>query len=143
MGLARIIYTSRASARLGREDLQRILDGARTHNAEAGITGYLLYDDGHFIQAIEGEADAVDALLARISVDDRHGDVEVLAREAIEAREFADWAMGWFHVDQVHRHDVGRLRDAMDEFLTESGEGIREAIGFFRLFLRFERETPT
>ena len=143
MGLARIIYTSRANARLGRDDLERILVGAREHNAEAGITGYLLFDDGHFIQAIEGDAAAVEALLARIVADERHGDVEVLAREAIETREFADWAMGWFHVDEVHRHDVGRLRDAMDEFLSDSGEGIREAIGFFRLLLRFERESAT
>lgn len=140
MALERIIYTSRATRRLRRCDLEDILADARVKNAANDVTGYLLYDDGHFIQAIEGEQDTVEALVDRIADDDRHEAFQVLAREPIEQREFDDWAMGCFHVEDAHRHDALRLQAAMREFLDDTDDGFRETVGFFRLFLRFERE---
>ena len=140
MSLVRLIYTSRATRKLDRSDLEEILAIARSRNASQGVTGYLLYDDGQFIQAIEGEEAIVDDLAELIAADPRHEQFNVLTRERIEGREFADWSMGCFHVDQIHRHDAQRLQAAMREFLSDSNEGIREALGFFRLFLRFERE---
>lgn len=140
MALERIIYTSRATRRLGRGDLEEILAHARISNAAKDVTGYLLYDDGHFIQAIEGEEGVVEALAERIAEDDRHEAFQVLARESIAEREFDDWAMGCFHVEDAHRHDARRLQSAMREFLDDTDDGFRETVGFFRLFLRFERE---
>lgn len=140
MALVRLIYASRATRRLDRSDLEDILASARARNAAQGVTGYLLYDDGQFIQAIEGEEAVVEELADLIAQDSRHEHFNVLIREAIDRREFADWSMGCFHVDQAHRHDAQRLQTAMREFLADSNEGIREALGFFRLFLRFERE---
>jgi hypothetical protein len=127
---------------MSRSDLDAILVAARQFNLEQEITGYLLYDDGHFIQALEGPSERVDALAERIARDDRHQEFHVLCRDPIEVREFADWAMGCFHVDDVAPHDARRLRGAMQDFLDESHSGFREALGFFRLFLRFEREHP-
>ena len=141
MPLTRIVYTSRAMPDIARADLEDILETARRRNAEQGITGYLLYDDGQFIQAIEGEPASVEALVERIERDPRHDALEIVARERIGQREFGDWSMGWFHVDNSCDHDAARLRSAMRDFLSDSGEGVREAIGFFRLLLRFERET--
>lgn len=140
MPLVRLIYASRATRRLDRSDLEDILATARSRNAAQGVTGYLLYDDGQFIQAIEGEEAVVQDLADLIARDPRHEHFNVLIREDIERREFADWSMGCFHVELAHRHDAQRLQTAMREFLADSNEGIREALGFFRLFLRFERE---
>lgn len=142
MALQRLIYTSHARRGLTRDDLGDILATARAFNAERDITGYLLFDDGHFIQALEGEAAPVDDLAERIRRDPRHDEFHVLSVEPIEAREFGDWAMGCFHVDDVTDHDARRLRGAMRAFLDESETGFREAVGFFRLFLRFDREHP-
>lgn len=142
MALERIIYTSRATRPLCRSDLEVILASARERNAANEVTGYLLYDDGHFIQAIEGEASVVGPLAERIAEDDRHEAFQVLARESIAVREFDDWAMGCFHVEDAQRHDAQRLQDAMSDFLADSNDGFRETVGFFRLFLRFERERP-
>lgn len=142
MALERIIFTSRATRRLRRSDLEDILADAREKNAANQVTGYLLYDDGHFIEAIEGERETVEALADRIAVDDRHEAFQVLARDPIAQREFDDWRMGCFHVEDAQRHDALRLHAAMREFLDDSDDGFREAVGFFRLFLRFERERP-
>ena len=143
MALVRTIYTSRAARRLRRSDLDAILASARARNAEHAVTGHLLYDDGHFLQAIEGDDAVVDALTDRIARDERHEAFQVLAREPITEREFTAWSMSCFHVDEARGHDVRRLQAAMREFLADSDEGIRAALGFFRLFLRFERERTT
>lgn len=140
MALERIIYTSRATRPLRRSDLESILASARANNAARDVTGYLLYDDGRFIQAIEGEGEVVDALAARIAADARHEEFQILAHEVIAEREFDDWAMGCFHVEDAQRHDARRLQSAMRDFLADSNDGFRETLGFFRLFLRFERE---
>ena len=79
----------------------------------------------------------------RIRQDPRHHDFHVLSWEPIEVREFADWAMGCFHVEDCAEHDARRLHSAMAEFLEDPTASFREAVGFFRLFLRFDRERLT
>lgn len=143
MQLERLIYCSQAAPDLSDGDLQAILVTARRRNAELGVTGYLLYDDGCFIQALEGESETVRRLADEIAMDPRHTDFDILAIDPIDEREFGDWAMGCFHVGLMRDHDVGDLRAAMREFIDESRASIRETIGFFRLFLRFDREHAT
>lgn len=55
----------------------------------------LLYVDGSFFQVLEGSADAVDALFARIALDPRHRSVVTIIREPISQRAFGEWTMGF------------------------------------------------
>ena len=48
------------------EDLNNILNTARTRNPENGITGILFYDQGKFIQIIEGEKQNLHDLIEQI-----------------------------------------------------------------------------
>ncbi len=81
---------------MSKADLQQVLAAARRNNRHAGVTGMLLYDEGSFIQALEGDEDTVETLFERIELDGRHKDASVLMRGVAGQRDFPDWSMG-FH----------------------------------------------
>jgi hypothetical protein len=62
--LFQIVYASTASESFDRSALKDMLKGSVRRNAQAGITGLLLYKDGCFLQALEGEEPVVKALFA-------------------------------------------------------------------------------
>ncbi|KQR87969.1 BLUF domain-containing protein [Sphingomonas sp. Leaf343] len=100
----RICYMSRA-ALSGEVDLDGILTVSRLRNGTDGITGLLLADGTRYLQALEGEADAVRACYARIAQDDRHCDIVTVADEAIAQRQFGTWSMDYRDPGLVSRDD--------------------------------------
>lgn len=73
--------------------LAGILSSARRNNPLLGITGALFCRHDIYLQMIEGPADAIDMLYARIEADDRHFDVRLLLTEAMGERLFPAWSM--------------------------------------------------
>ena len=98
-GLFQIVYTSTAADSFSREELMELLKGSVKRNAQAAITGLLLYQDGTFMQALEGEEEAVIRLFAKISRDPRHHHVIPLMHEPIENRHFPNSAMAFRDLD--------------------------------------------
>ncbi len=94
-GLLRIIYVSTAKRHFDVPALAELLGIAQRNNAGCGISGVLTFHDGAFLQILEGPAAAVEAIFARIEADDRHHQLILVERTAIETRAFASWAMGW------------------------------------------------
>ncbi len=91
-----IVYTSTANQDFSVAELKRLLVGARTRNKAVGVTGMLVFHDGTFLQALEGEKRAVNEIFASIRNDPRHRDLVVLHRgPGPEQRVFGDWAMGF------------------------------------------------
>jgi Sensors of blue-light using FAD len=90
-----VIYSSESATPMQTDDLEDILESARESNAEAGITGALIYVDGFFLQILEGEAKPVLDLMARITKDVRHEAVTVLKQGEVAAAGFADWKMAY------------------------------------------------
>jgi hypothetical protein len=88
-------YTSRATRTMLPFDLVSLLSVARDRNAAEGVTGLLLYAQESFLQHLEGEPDAVDAVFERIRGDERHADIRIVGREDIAARTHDGWAMGF------------------------------------------------
>lgn len=93
--LRQLIYCSDACEPMETPALQSILDGARSRNAELGITGMLLYSNGRFLQVLEGDADLVDVLYAKIANDPRHGHVRTVMSRSIKERDFPNWSMAY------------------------------------------------
>lgn len=93
--LTHCIYSSAACERFDAAALRELLDDSRVRNERAGITGMLLYADGSFFQVIEGPAEAVSELFARIVADRRHEHVTRIIEEPIPRRSFGDWSMGF------------------------------------------------
>lgn len=95
MPLTQIIYASSATEAFSKEALSELLKKSRKKNHEAGISGILLYKDGNFLQVLEGEQSALDALIGTISRDPRHSGLLVYSKKPIEQREFPNWSMAF------------------------------------------------
>jgi hypothetical protein len=100
MPLIRLIYRSENAMSVAGSRIlihyHDIVSTARKRNAQAKISGFLMFDRERYHQILEGDADKVDALYARIKSDPRHTNVETLRREEITSRGFPDWSMGSF-----------------------------------------------
>ena len=91
----RLIYRShsRIPPEERREALAHIFSTARSHNKAVGVTGALLLTDNWFVQALEGDEEAVRALYERIAGDPRHEQVTLIDTQAVGERVFSRWAM--------------------------------------------------
>lgn len=97
--LIRLVYASRSTFTRSAQHqgldpgVARILAKSRKNNAQRQIVGGLLFGDGCFLQCLEGEGHAVEALYEKIASDNRHKDVRVLLRRKISQRSFGAWSM--------------------------------------------------
>ena len=95
----RLVYASRANFSAGADnttvnaDVARILMQSRRNNPANGLVGALYFADGCFFQCLEGPAEAVDALYARLHDDPRHRELKVLSRTVVERPSFSGWSM--------------------------------------------------
>lgn len=112
--LITLIYGSTATHPMSEAALLALLEQAKTNNAQHEVTGLLLYKDSNFLQVLEGEAEAVDAIFAQIENDPRHHSVVKIFRRPIDHREFSDWKMGF--VDLANIQD--QLPEAYSDFLN-------------------------
>lgn len=93
--LIQMIYASAATVPFNADQLETLLERARVNNASLGVTGVLLFKDETFFQVLEGEPDHVQAIYDKIELDARHGNVLLLAKNAITERNFGEWSMGF------------------------------------------------
>jgi Sensors of blue-light using FAD len=94
-GCHSLVYVSVASIEFSREKLTKLLSQSRHFNSENGITGLLLFDEGHFMQLLEGKKKMIENLMARIKKDSRHREVEILEEGTASDRQFSDWSMAF------------------------------------------------
>lgn len=106
MTLTSLIYVSYATQPMTDDELLSLLKEFRQKNADKQVTGMLLYRDGFFIQALEGEADVVEPLYKKISMDKRHRNVLKVSQEIISERSFKSWAMGFNKVENKDMESV-------------------------------------
>ncbi|TFW27991.1 EAL domain-containing protein, partial [Duganella callida] len=92
-GLYFLLYVSEATAPLSPAQLGQLLQRTRSNNAEAGITGCLLYEDGHFMQMLEGERGAVLSTFERIRGNHLHKRLRVVMEGPARRRVFTHWSM--------------------------------------------------
>jgi diguanylate cyclase (GGDEF)-like protein/PAS domain S-box-containing protein len=96
-----VIYVSKASESITDDELKQILNFARKNNSELGVTGFLIYNKGYFLQLLEGRQDSIDELLGKIVDDQRHNDVRIVLRTFNERRLFSDWTMGYWNMKET------------------------------------------
>lgn len=90
-----IIYSSQSTMPMQSDDLEELLEHARTRNGLQGISGALVYTDGMFLQILEGENVKVRALMAKIRKDVRHEAVTILREGEIVSAQFGSWGMAY------------------------------------------------
>lgn len=110
-----IVYISSANLGLSRGEILNIVEDSRINNNKNGLTGLLLFNKGTFMQLLEGEENAVDALYKKIEKDRRHTDVKLLLKETIMHRNFSNWTMGFKDIEKLKEKNSEHL----NSFLTE------------------------
>ncbi len=130
------VYVSTATQPFSPESLAALVQRSRERNQANGITGMMLYKDGFFLQALEGEKDAVCAVRERIQNDARHGSFIVLLDGPAARREFPEWTMGFKHLDDEdvrHEPDFARLIKTLmrdGRFSLNPGRAIQMLLSF-------------
>ena len=104
--LERLLYRSKATNPLGSLHLFNMLSEARSKNASLGITGHLLYTEEVFVQCIEGPPASIASLWESLQRDDRHYELQLLARGPIEARRYEDWSMAFSSYPSLNRFNM-------------------------------------
>lgn len=123
MALISLVYVSVGADGMSEEDLRDILASSRKNNRHHNITGMLLYRDGFFIQALEGEETVINELFDKIVEDKRHKNIMLVYKNAILTRTFGSWSMGF---NKINDNDVVELEgftnfleDPTTEFFTD------------------------
>lgn len=90
--VVRVIYASRSLVHASvLDEMRRIRNHAVVNNGPADIRVVLFHTNGWFVQWMEGMADGVEQLLARVSKDMRHRDLMVIHRSEGQPRLFRPW----------------------------------------------------
>jgi Sensors of blue-light using FAD len=136
VGLIDLVYVSYQSHPLTDDELREILKVARETNKTLDITGMLLYRDGFFIQALEGEAETVEKLYNKILQDPRHINVLVVSKESITDRAFSQWEMGFNKVTDSTLAKMEGFSDFMENpdasFFTDHPPRAKRLLETFR-----------
>ncbi len=115
--MIQLTYMSSAREPLSTSQLLGLLETCLTRNTQAGVTGMMLYGNGTFLQALEGEDAVIDALYDKIARDHRHTDVRLLKRAPIAERQYDAWTMGFQRVSDQDLHKIEGLADfALGDF---------------------------
>ena len=133
-----IVYISSANLGLSRGEILNIVDDSRINNNKNGLTGLLLFNKGTFMQLLEGEENAVDALYKKIEKDRRHTDVKLLLKETITHRNFSNWTMGFKDIEKLKEKNSEYLNSFLTEDLNFSiyQNNPYRALGFLETFKR-------
>ena len=90
-----LIYVSSATKRMNDTELLALQREASEYNKKTSVTGMLLYQEGTFMQMLEGEKKTVLHLYDKIQTDVRHKVIITMLQGDIEERNFQNWSMGF------------------------------------------------
>lgn len=109
--LVEFAYVSGPAPGLPPSVILRLARQAWSFNRRAGLTGWLRFEAGRFLQVIEGPSDIVLPLSSRILADSRHGEIEITAFNPITRRRYPDWTVSGF--------------DELVAAVSPAGDGVR------------------
>ena len=130
--MIQLMYVSHATKPFSAAALATLLAHVRAANARVEVTGMLLHQDGAFLQVLEGHADAVELVFAKIGHDPRHDRLVLLARLESATRNFADWSMGFADVTGNASNMTGFRRVGELSDLSGDTNAIRRVVTSFR-----------
>jgi len=119
--VACLTYKSIATATPRGSDLELLAGRARVRNRGLDVTGMLLFEDGCFLQTLEGPPKAVAELWTSIQRDGRHNHIEVLSEHMAAARLFSDWDLlldGWSEDRPQEAAGASSVPPAVAEYVT-------------------------
>ena len=92
--MIRVTYLSQEAQQLSSKEMLALLTKCHQNNTAKGITGMLLYGNGTFLQALEGEKALVEALMAKIT-----------EKTLAEIPSLRNFGLGNFNAEYMRSHD--------------------------------------
>lgn len=114
-----LVYRSVANESFTIPHIYGMLSKAKDYNAEHGITGCLLFHNNQFLQLLEGEENEVLNLFQKISLDERHSDIQLIESNYYPSRVFDNWSMA-FHDYGQNGLSANLKLGQIDSFLQRS-----------------------
>lgn len=96
-----LLYYSFADPELDTVVLRFIADRASARNEKKGVTGQLHFENGLFLQWIEGTQEALTEVFDHIERDPHHSGIDVMFFGPIPSRSFGGWHMALSTADNV------------------------------------------
>ncbi len=129
-----LLYISQSDTEMDEQSLTQIVNVARENNQPVGITGCLLYQNGYFMQLLEGGREDVLKLMERVILDPRHKNVQIVAQGNEHRRLFVDWSMGFQDMSRIeYEPDFSAWRKRTISF-AELAEDARVCYAFISAF---------
>jgi len=101
-----------------------ILEVCSVNNKKAEITGVLCQGSGIYMQVIEGQRSAINALYSRIISDKRHNQIELLSFEEVGQRRYGQWSMALVQLS-IDDPMVQLAHPEFDPYSASSKDAIR------------------
>ncbi|MCZ8136200.1 MAG: BLUF domain-containing protein [Porphyrobacter sp.] len=120
-----LTYQSRAVSRPTENELDQLVSQARGRNRQLGVTGMLLYENGRFLQTLEGPPAGLKQVWSSICRDQRHREIEVLTEHMVSSRLFSDWDLLLYSRDEDPRR-TSRASDLAPHALAHYVPGMAQ-----------------
>ena len=122
--LTRLLYVSKPVGPITTFVTSSILEVCSVNNKKAEITGVLCQGSGIYMQVIEGQRSAINALYSRIISDKRHNQVELLSFEEVGQRRYGQWSMALVQLS-INDPMVQLAHPEFDPYSASSKDAIR------------------
>ena len=118
--MIQLIYISTAKRLMTADDLQSIMLTSLIHNSKKHVSGILLFDQGTFCQALEGEQRVVHELFKKIKNDPRHTNIIKIFDDEIQSRDFSSWSMRFINLNQYDRNKIDGYQEFNEAFQNQN-----------------------
>ena len=122
--LTRLLYVSKPVGPITTFVTSSILEVCSVNNKKAEITGVLCQGSGIYMQVIEGQRSAINALYSRIISDKRHNQIELLSFEEVGQRRYGQWSMALVQLS-INDPMVQLAHPEFDPYSASSKDAIR------------------
>lgn len=125
--LASALYLSKEKQPFNHSSLAELVAKAQEKNKTLGITGFIRYKNGSFIQYIEGSEEAINEMKNTLKQDKRH-DIIVWLYNDISERKFDSWSM--HHIRNKTLEDLDVSTFILEELsqLTQASKISKQSI---------------
>ena len=130
-----LLYRSTALQPPTESELGQLIRSSQLRNRALGITGMLVYENGQYLQSLEGPPDAMEEIWSSIRRDPRHCSIEVLKQTLTPGRMFSGWDMkllrrapGDLKSRENSLHAIERLQDEVPLLTRLALDGDQDAL---------------
>lgn len=120
--LESLIYTSSAVVEFSLASVDALALKSATSNARHGVTGYMGFRDGRFVQYLEGTPTGLDHVYARVRNDERHH-IDFEQRLPATSRRFPAWFMEHLRLGGTREHEAAVEAVLIDAIGTPPDQG--------------------